>query len=138
MSSSRASTTLLAALALVTTGACGASQGSGGTTPGGDTRPAHVDGPPAGASNDNGPVTAEAQGLGAVDPSLVFGGGGDPSQLGGAAGAARDTEGQVLVPGPHFSPPVPSRRAASRVGPSRDTAGRWPAPVTIRRAPSTC
>jgi hypothetical protein len=106
MSSSRASTTLLAALALVTTGACGASQGSGGTTPGGDTRPAHVDGPPAGASNDNGPVTAEAQGLGAVDPSLVFGGGGDPSQLGGAAGAARDTEGQVLVPGPHFSPPV--------------------------------
>lgn len=103
MSPSRASTTLLAALALVTTGACsGASQGSGGGT----TPPAHVDGPPAGASNDNVPVVSTAQGLIAAE-GLTLGGG--SGELGGPMGSedtGRDTEGQVLVPGPRFTPPV--------------------------------
>jgi hypothetical protein len=92
MSPSRASTTLLAALALVTTSACsGASQGSGGGT----TPPAHVDGPPAGASNDNIPPTAVSAAA-SEDAGVAA----DP------ATEARDTEGQVLVPGPRFTPPV--------------------------------
>jgi hypothetical protein len=81
---------LLAAVGLVMTSACsGASQGSGG-----GSTPVHVDGPPAGASNDNLPPTAVT-----AAPEADAGTESDP-------GAGRDTEGQVLVPGPHFTPPV--------------------------------
>lgn len=89
MTLSRSSSTLVVALALVTVSACGASQGSsGGSTPG-----ARSEGPPSGGSNDNIPPSSVA----ATAPSEVV----RPTE-----DAGRDVDGQILVSGPGFAPPM--------------------------------
>jgi len=75
----------LVPVALGLLGACGSAQ-SMGTVPQGASQ-----GPPAGASNDNVPPSAIAS---------------SDTDAGTSPGAARDVDGQILVSGPGFAPPV--------------------------------
>lgn len=88
---SRSSSTLVVALALVTASGCGASQGSSATTS------ARSEGPPAGGSNDNIPPSAVAAGDAPREST-------DPASSEPDVG--RDVEGQILVSGPGFAPPM--------------------------------
>ncbi|MFO0709309.1 MAG: hypothetical protein U0353_05695 [Sandaracinus sp.] len=78
---------VLVALTLLTASACGASPETRGTTPG-----ARSEGPPSGGSNDNVPPTAASS----ATPDA-----GVPGSVEG-----RDVEGQILVSGPGFAPPI--------------------------------
>jgi hypothetical protein len=90
---------------------CGASQGATTIGPGGASA-----GPPSGASNDNVPPTAVAS---------------TDADAGVAGAAGRDVEGQILVSGPGFAPPVlqasgvAGGRTHGREGPSGCT-GYYP------------
>ena len=76
----------LGLLVLGVLGACGGPQ-STGTLVGGASQ-----GPPSGASNDNVPPTAVAST--------------DASDAGTGSSAGREVDGQILVPGPGFAPPM--------------------------------
>ncbi len=89
MTLSRSASTLLVALTLLTVSACGASQGSAGGTTG-----ARSEGPPSGGSNDNIPPTVVAGEVPRQDARPT-----DPE-------AGRDVDGQILVSGPGFAPPM--------------------------------
>ncbi|MBN8612020.1 MAG: hypothetical protein J0L92_15610 [Deltaproteobacteria bacterium] len=88
MTLSGPSSTLVVALALLSVSACGGSQGGGATTT------ARSEGPPSGGSNDNIPPTTVATtspGTGAATEVDT---------------AGRGVDGQILVSGPGFAPPM--------------------------------
>jgi len=89
MTLSPSSPTLVVALALLTASGCGASQGGGAGTS------ARSEGPPSGGSNDNIPPT-------------VVSTTGSSSETATAERdtAGRDLDGQILVSGPGFAPPM--------------------------------